>query len=71
MEPKKKIYDLFERTERFAKRIRDYCSRLPKDVGNNEYIPQLIRAGSSPGANYVEANEAIGDKDFNMKCCNG
>ena len=27
----------------------------------------LIRAGSSPGANYIEANEAIGDKDFKMK----
>ncbi len=34
---------------------------------NNEYIPQLLRAGSSPGANYIEANESIGDKDFNMK----
>ena len=27
----------------------------------------LIRAGSSPGANYIEANESIGDKDFKMK----
>ena len=34
---------------------------------NHEYIPQLLRAGSSPGANYIEANEAIGDKDFKMK----
>ena len=30
-------------------------------------FPQLLRAGSSPGANYIEANEAIGDKDFKMK----
>jgi four helix bundle protein len=30
-------------------------------------LPQLIRAGSSPGANYIEANESIGDKDFKMK----
>ena len=41
--------------------------KLPKNPANNEYIPQLIRAGSSPGANYIEANEAIGEKDFKMK----
>jgi four helix bundle protein len=26
-----------------------------------------LRAGSSPGANYIEANESIGEKDFNVK----
>ncbi len=41
--------------------------KLPKNVVNNEYIPQLLRAGSSPGANYIEANESIGNKDFSMK----
>ena len=41
--------------------------KLPKNAANAEYIPQLIRAGSSPGANYIEANESIGDKDFKMK----
>ena len=41
--------------------------KLPKNAANVEYIPQLIRAGSSPGANYFEANESIGDKDFKMK----
>ena len=67
MEPEKKIYDLLERTSIFAKRIRNYCLGLPKNAANIEYIPQLIRAGSSPGANYIEANETIGDKDFKMK----
>jgi len=27
----------------------------------------LIRAGSSPGSNYIAANESIGDKDFKVK----
>ena len=27
----------------------------------------MIRSGSSPGANYFEANESLGDKDFMMK----
>jgi four helix bundle protein len=40
---------------------------LPKNAINAEYIPQLDRAGSSPGSNYIEANESIGDKDFKMK----
>ena len=62
-----KKYDLEERTSLFAERVRNFCLRLPKNVANAEYLPQLIRAGSSPGANYIEANESIGDKDFKMK----
>lgn len=67
MEEAKKVYDLEERTASFAEKVRDYCLKLPKNAANQEYIPQLIRAGSSPGANYIEANESIGDKDFTMK----
>ncbi len=63
----KKKYDLEERTARFAERVRDFCLILPKNATNTEFIPQLLRAGSSPGANYIEANESIGDKDFKMK----
>jgi four helix bundle protein len=62
-----KKYDLEERTALFAEGVRDFCLRLPRNAANSEYIPQLIRAGSSPGANYIEANETIGDKDFKMK----
>jgi len=67
LENSNKKYDLEERTALFAERIRDFCLQLPKNVVNNEYIPQLVRAGSSPGSNYIEANESIGDKDFKMK----
>ena len=45
-----KKYDLEERTSLFAERVRNFCLRLPKNVANAEYLPQLIRAGSSPGA---------------------
>ena len=67
MEKLNKVYDLEERTALFAERVRNFYLKLPKSVVNAEYIPQLIRAGSSPGANYIEANESIGDKDFKMK----
>ncbi|MDQ2862395.1 MAG: four helix bundle protein [Bacteroidota bacterium] len=67
MENQNKIYDLEERTAVYAENVRDFCLKLPKNIANIEYIPQLIRSGSSPGANYIEANESIGDKDFKMK----
>lgn len=67
MENASKKYDLEERTALFAERVRDFCLKLPKNTANQEYVPQLIRAGSSPGANYIEANENLGDKDFLMK----
>lgn len=67
MENAVKIYDLEERTAVYAERVRDFCLKLPRNIANTEYIPQLIRSGSSPGANYIEANESIGDKDFKMK----
>ncbi len=67
MEPQNKIYDLEERTTVYAEKVRDFCLKLPKNVANLQYAPQLIRTGSSPGANYIEANERIGDKDFKMK----
>jgi four helix bundle protein len=63
----KRVYDSEERTAVFAERIREFCLRLPRNFANNVYVPQLLRAGSSPGANYIEANESLGDKDFSMK----
>lgn len=55
-------FDLEDRTSRFAERVRDFCLKLPKNQANNEFVPQLIRSGSSPGANYIEANEGIGER---------
>ena len=62
-----KHYDLEERTELFAKRVRDFVRALPKDLTNLEYFRQLIRASGSVGANYIEANEALSKKDFLMR----
>jgi len=67
LEDQNKVYDLEERTALFAERVRNFCLKLPKNTINREYISQLLRSGSSPGANYIEANESIGDKDFKMK----
>ena len=65
--PNSKRYDLEERCLRFAQRVRDYVKKLPKTISNVEYGKQLIRASSSVGANYIEANESLGKKDFKMR----
>jgi four helix bundle protein len=62
-----KQYDLEERTFLFAKRVRDFVRRLPKDIANVEDSRQLVNASGSVGANYIEANEALSKKDFVMR----
>src|ERR1044071_2766862 len=60
-------YDLEERTFQFAKDVRGFVKKLPRTVSNIEDVRQLIRASASIGANYIEANENLGDKDKKMK----
>src|SRR6266487_3581071 len=62
-----KPYDQEERTALFAEESRAFVKRLPRTIGNVEDAKQFIRASGSIGANYIEANEAIGKKDFVMK----
>ncbi len=60
-------YDLEKRTYLFAQKVRDYVKRLPRTISNMEYGKQLIRSSGSQAANYIEANESLGKKDFMMK----
>jgi len=57
-------YDLEQRTTNFAKRTVGLCIALPKNEINRPLISQVIRSAGSIGANYREANDALGDKDF-------
>ena len=59
-----KPYDLEERTLVFGKRIIRLCKSLPKDVINRRLGDQLVRSGTSVGANYREANETDTKRDF-------
>ena len=60
-------YDLEERTLKFAKNIIKFYKGISRTVINGEIGKQLIRAATSIGANYIEANEALGKKDFLMR----
>jgi len=59
-----KVYDLEERTFRFAQRVRQFVKQLPRTTGNLEDGKQVIRSSGSVGANYIEANEALSRRDF-------
>lgn len=63
----KRVYDLEERTYRFAKDCRMFIKTLPKAIANNEDARQLVKSSGSVGANYIEANEALSKKDFLMR----
>jgi len=62
-----KVYDLEERTYLFAKSCRICIAKLPKSTSNFEDGKQLIRSSGSVAANYIEANEKLGDKDFKFR----
>jgi four helix bundle protein len=61
-----KPYDLEERTFEFAKSIRTFLKTIPRTIANLEDGKQLIRSSGSIGANYIEANESLGRRDFKL-----
>ena len=67
MENVKKVYDLEERTFLFAKNVRAFVKEVGKSIWNKEDIKQVTRSSGSVAANYIEANEKLGEKDFLMK----
>ena len=62
-----KIFDLEDRTKKFAIDCRDFVSQVPRTISNIEYLKQLIRSSGSQAANYIEANESLSKKDFIMR----
>ena len=63
----KPVYDLEERTFQFAKNVRLLLKYVDKTLANIEDGKQLIRSSGSVGANYIEANESLSKKDFQMR----
>lgn len=63
----KKPYDLGERTAKFGEDIIDFARNLDNTPVNRPLISQLVRASTSIGANYAEADAAESKKDFQHK----
>lgn len=60
-------YDLEERTQKFGEDIIEFAKKIPKNTITIPLISQLVKAGTSVGANYIEANGADSKKDFTHK----
>jgi four helix bundle protein len=57
-------FDLEERTAKFGETVVRFSKKIPRDPTNNRLIDQLVGAGTSVGANYIEASERVSKKDF-------
>jgi len=59
-----KIFDIRERSFQFALRIIKITNSLPKSLPFNIIRSQLLKSGTSIGANIEEADGSISRKDF-------
>lgn len=62
-----KKYDLEERTAKFGENIIEFTKKIPRNPITIPLITQLVKAGTSVGANYCEADCAETKKDFEHK----
>lgn len=67
MNEREKIFDLEERTAKFGEQILMFAKKTRDDIINRPLISQLIRSGTSVGANYMEACGGESKKDFMHK----
>jgi four helix bundle protein len=66
-EPERPIFDLAERTARFGEAIVEFCLNIERNAVTKPIISQLVRSGTSIGANYGEADEAGSKKEFRYR----
>lgn len=59
--------DLEERTACFGEAVIGFAKRVPITVVTTPLISQVVRASTSVGANYCEADDAESKKDFRHK----
>ena len=65
--PNEKIYDIRERTFSFAQRVLEIAEKLPQNRVCDVIRTQLVKSGTSIGANVEEADGAVTKRDFTNK----
>ena len=60
-------FDLEPRTLDFARNVRAFLKELPQTEANSNDRRQAARSSGSVGANYREANDALGKADLLMR----
>jgi len=66
-ENKNRVYDLEERTAKFGEAVILFCKNVQRSPINDPLVTQLVKAGTSVGANYSEADDAVSKADFRNK----
>ena len=67
MNEERKQRDLIDRTKKYALRIIKLYSALPKDTVSQTLGKQLLRSGTSVGANYREGHRGRSKAEFIAK----
>ena len=60
-------FNLEQRTACFGEAVLKFAKKIPKNPINNPLISQVVRAATSIGANYCEADDGDSKKDFRNK----
>ncbi len=66
-EPRLNGYDLDERTAKFGEQIIEFALSVKETPVTRPLISQIVRSGTSVGANYIEADDAVSRKEFALK----
>lgn len=66
-DPMNKKFDLEERTGKFGEEVVEFAKDMPKNEVTRPIVIQLVKCGTSVGANYCEADDAESRKDFRHK----
>jgi four helix bundle protein len=61
------VFDLGERTAKFGEAIIRFCRGIKQDAVTEPLIRQIVKSGTSVGANYCEADDAISGREFRQK----
>lgn len=62
-----KAWDLVERTARLGEQVVRFCRTVPQTPVCLPLVSQLVRSGTSVGANWAEAGAAQSGRDFDHK----
>jgi four helix bundle protein len=62
-----RVYDLEARTARFGEAVIDFAKTIPQGPLTNRLIDQIVGCGTSVGANYCEADDAVSRKEFFLR----
>jgi four helix bundle protein len=59
-----RVWDLEDRTALFGEAVIAFCKGVPRGPITDPLVRQLVKAGTSVGANYCEADDAVSKPEF-------